>query len=163
LFLCYAYLRWVDNYIDNPAKTFSLKKEFIELQLKLVNSISSEIETELHSNEEVYLYYYILFAIKNKKSALINDLKNIMESLRMDIYRIQTNGVFVEKDLESYIRLSYCSMFNLVHSFVSFDDDTEGNYSNLKGFLWYGGTFRDFYKDFENGYLNISKEDYRRV
>ncbi len=77
--------------------------------------------------------------------------------LSMDVYRLKKNGIFSEKELTCYISLQNKAMFGLVHSFMFPDDSYD--YKNLGELLWYAGTLRDYFKDLEDGYVNISGED----
>ena len=159
LFLCYAYLRWVDNFIDDKTKTFDEKKEFIEYQSSIISLISSGKSVRVNSNEEAYIYYFILFAIQSKKQVLIDELKIMIEAMKMDVCRLRNKGIFSDKELHHYVSLLNKSMFGLVHSFIFFEDNIKGNYKNLGEFLWYAGSLRDFYEDYNDGYINISAED----
>jgi len=157
LYLCYAYLRWVDNFIDDKTKNFNEKKDFIENQFKLFSNLADKKEVKIKSNEESYLYHFISFAVKKDKPILIKEFGSMIEAMKMDVNRLETDGIFSETELACYITLLNKSMFGLVHNFMCDDDDFD--YENLGELLWYAGTLRDFFKDLEDGYVNISRED----
>jgi len=159
LFLCYAYLRWVDNFVDNTEKSFNEKKDFIENQINLIDSICSYKNPDLNSTEETYLYYFLNFSFQNKKESLVEDLRNMISAMRMDVYRLRCEGIFSEKELSCYISLLNKSMFGITDAFLLADKGSNTDYKNLGKLLWYAGILRDFFEDLECGYINISRED----
>lgn len=159
LFLCYAYLRWVDNIIDDKTRDLNERKKFIEDQKKLLLSLSSKRDVKIDSIEEAFLYYFIEYALKHENFYLITELGNMVDALIMDVFRLEKDGIFSEKELASYIAILNKSMFSLVQNFLIPNNSLEINYGTLGQFLWYAGTFRDFFKDLDSGYINISRED----
>lgn len=159
LFLCYAYLRWVDNLIDDKTISIDEKKKFINEQFELVANFSHEKDVNPKTNHEAFLYYFLSYAIKHKKPQVINELKNMLEALRMDVCRLEQNGIFDEGNLARYITFLNKSLFGLVHSFMCPKKNYDAKYENLGEIFWSAGTLRDFRKDLECGYINMSKED----
>jgi hypothetical protein len=146
--------------VDNRTIGVFEKKKFIENQKKLLSNLSSRKPVKIHSEEEIFLYYFIEYALSKNIYSLIKDLHDMIDALRMDVYRLDREGIFSEGELLLYISTLNNSMFNLVHSFLIPDDNSHHNYEDLGQFLWYAGTFRDFFKDLESGYINISQEDF---
>lgn len=158
LFLCYAYLRWVDNIIDDKHTTASDKNKFIREQIDLLNGLANKKEKNLSRNEEAYLHYFISFAIQNDEKFLINMLSNMLTTMKMDAERLENDGMFKDEELEKYISLSTGAMFGLVYSFM-FPKQIFNNKGEIGKMLWYSGTFRDFQKDLDCGLVNVSRED----
>jgi len=159
LFLCYAYLRWVDNLIDNKIISIDEKKKFINKQIELAATFSYEKDAIPKTNQEAFLFYFLLYAIKHKKPQLINELKNMLEAMRMDVCRLEQKGIFDAVNLARYFTFLNKAMFDIVHSFMYPEKNCDGKYENLGEIFWGAGTLRDFKKDLECGYINISKED----
>lgn len=159
LFLCYAYLRWVDDLIDNKTISIDEKKKFINQQIGFTASFTCEKDAIPKTNQEAFLFYFLLYAIEHKKSHIINDLKNMLEAMRMDVYRLEQKGIFDADTLSRYVTLLNKAMFGLVHSFMLQNDNYSGRYEKVGNIFWYSGTLRDFKKDLACGYVNISKED----
>jgi phytoene/squalene synthetase len=159
LFLCYAYLRWVDDVIDNNAVGKDEKKKFIDEQIELLLSISNKKNVILKTNQEAFLYYFISFAIINNKLQLLNELEKMLGAMKMDVQRLENHGIFSMSHLSSYISFQTEAMFELAHLFLLPDDKYDGMYKKLGEFFWYAAALRDFKKDLECGYINISKED----
>jgi len=159
LFLCYAYLRWVDNLIDDKTISVDEKKKFIGNQIELVAILSYEKDAIPKTNQEAFLFYFLLYAIKHKEPQLINELKNMLEAMRMDVCRLEQKGIFDAVNLARYVTLLNKAMFGLVHSFICPKENSDAKYENLGEIFWSAGTLRDFKKDLECGYANISLED----
>jgi phytoene/squalene synthetase len=159
LFLCYAYLRWVDNFVDDKTKSGAEKKRFVENQKTLISDLSNRRAAKPNSEGEVLLYYFIEYALNEKDSNLIEYLNMMIDALCMDVERFDKDGIFSEEELSIYISLLNNSMFNIVHSFLVPKNNSQNSYDGLGLFLWYAGTFRDYYKDLESGLINISRED----
>ena len=159
LFLCYAYLRWVDDLIDDKAVSINEKKKNINAQVELVLSFCKEKKSIPQTIQEAFLFHFTSFAINNSKPQLITELESMLNSMKMDVQRLEHNGIFSKSELFDYISLQTGAMFGLVHSFIFPNDDYTGRYEKLGIFFWYAGTLRDFKKDLDRGYLNISKED----
>ena len=159
LFFCYAYLRWVDDVIDNKAVGKDEKKKFINEQIELTLSISNGKNVIPQTNQEAFLFYLISFAIINNKLQLLNELEKMLSAMKMDVQRLEYDGIFNKYEQSSYISLQTGAMFGFVHSFIQPNDIYSGKYQRLGNFFWYAGALRDFKKDLECGYINISKED----
>jgi phytoene/squalene synthetase len=159
LFLCYAYLREVDNLLDHENINIYEKKKFINGQLQLLTSLNNRIVFSPNSELEAFLFYFLSYSIDNKKSNLIYELKNMLEAMRMDVYRLEQKGIFDADALTRYVTLLNKAMFGLVHSFMLPNDNYSGRYEKIGNIFWYSGTLRDFKKDLNCGYVNISKED----
>src|SRR3989304_5926057 len=94
LFFCYAYLRWVDDVIDNKAVGKDEKKKFINEQIELTLSISNGKNVIPQTNQEAFLFYLISFAIINNKLQLLNELEKMLSAMKMDVQRLEYDGIF---------------------------------------------------------------------
>lgn len=162
LFICYAYLRWVDNFIDDKHVTVAEKNSFIGKQFILLHDLVNGKERNLTRNEEAYLFYFISFALRNDERCLINLLSDMLTTMKMDAERLERNGMFSNEELEKYISLSTGAMFGLVYSFM-FPKQNFNNKGEIGKLLWYAGTFRDFQKDLDCGLVNVSREDFNKL
>src|SRR3970282_2606654 len=61
LFFCYAYLRWVDDVIDNKAVGKDEKKKFINEQIELQLSISNGRNVIPPTKKQRILFFFIFF------------------------------------------------------------------------------------------------------
>lgn len=161
LFLCYGYLRWVDNIIDDKYTTASDKNKFIREQIDLLKDLANKKEKKLSRNEEAYLHYFISFAIQNDEKFLIDMLSDMLTTMKMDVERIEKDGMFNDVELEKYISLSTGAMLGLVYSFM-YPKQSFNSRGEIGKVLWYAGTFRDFQKDLDCGLVNVSREDFNQ-
>ena len=60
LFLCYAYLRWVDNLIDDKLIIVDEKNKFINEQIELAATLPYEKNAIPKTNQEAFLFYFLL-------------------------------------------------------------------------------------------------------
>ncbi len=162
LYLCYAYLRRVDDTIDNPEINLTDKKTFIAKQQEFIFSLSSDLEPKQLSDEEYYLHYFFKYAKKNNQLFLIEEVGKMVEAMNMDVLRLERDGVFSEKELSRHISIQTNSMFNLVHAFLMKGNYSASNYENLGLFLWHAATLRDLLEDYQSGYLNIDLEEIKK-
>lgn len=161
LFLCYAYLRWVDNLIDNKHLTAADKNIFINRQFDLINDLIAGKETTPNHIEEIYLFHFISFATQENEKHLISMLLDMLTTLKMDAQRLEKDGMFNNKELEEYISLSTRAMFGLVFSFM-FPQKQFSSNEEIGKLLWYAGTLRDLQDDLNSGFINISREDFNK-
>lgn len=159
LYLCYSYLRWIDDIVDNSGINIEKKKNFIKKQRELIYNLCNGLESKHLSVEESYLYYFFNYAKKSSQLFLIKEVGNMVEAMKMDLSRLERNGVFSESELSRYISIQTNSMFNLVHTFLARDNHTASIYKNLGLFLWHAATIRDLLIDYQSGYINISLEE----
>ena len=159
LYLCYSYLRWVDDVVDNSEIDVEKKKNFINRQEKLFDNFDNSINLKHLSTEESYLFYFMNYANEIDQKFLIEEVKKMVESMKMDLFRLEGNGVFSESVLANYISIQTNSMFNLVHTFIIKENKNDSIYHNLGTFFWYAATFRDLLEDYNSGFINISREE----
>jgi len=157
VFLSYSYLKWADDFADNPEISKDAKKEFIEYQLNLLEGIIHNSSVQLKNNEEFFLYHFCKCAEKENPKIILY-LKNILKSIKLDIERLWEGGVFYAVDLKRYIELQTKASFNLVYNVLLPDSNLEEN-NYLGRFLWQVRMMKDFQEDQDSGYLNISWEE----
>ncbi len=164
--LCYAYLRWVDDYVDNPENDKHSKVEFVENQLKLIKDFSNEENAnsifqlnELKFNEEFFLYYYIEYAKQLKNDNLIFEIKRVVNSIRIDVERLFCGGILSKDGLNLYIDCASRPCSNIINYFLFPYKKTVNGNKYIGKFLGYITALRDFTEDLEAGYVNIAKED----
>jgi hypothetical protein len=157
VFLGYSYLKWADDFADNPEINKDAKKEFIENQLNLLEGLIHKSSVQLKNNEEFFLYHFCKFAEKENPKIILY-LKNILESIKLDVERLWEDGIFSGNDLKRYIELQTQASFNLVYYVLLPDSNLEEN-NYLGKFLWQVRMMKDFQEDMLAGYLNISSEE----
>jgi phytoene/squalene synthetase len=160
LFLCYAYLRWVDNFVDNKNNTLDEKREFINNQKELLDSILSGTVADIHLIEEHFLYYLIQYALAVGNTSLTDEMLNMIKTFEMDIQRIENNGIFTEQELDWYAKGQANALFGILYSF--FPSTKEPKYDSKSvalASLHHFYLLQDFSEDLELGYINISKEE----
>ena len=164
VFLCFSYLRWVDDFVDNP---FSNKKlEFVENQLNLITVLTKsdslkydDLQDELKSKEEFFLYYCIEYAKSNGNYNLIYEGRRNIEAIRMDAVRLANGGLFSNEELNLYIENLVAPIFNLSYYLFSSTEKIENNNEYLGKFLQYVLMLRDFFEDLDSGYINMTAEE----
>jgi phytoene/squalene synthetase len=158
-YLCFSYLKWVDDFIDNPGRSKDEKLEFIENQLKLITALSNGEERKIETDEEFFLYYIIQYAQEINNSNLILEVKNSVESIAMDAGRLNYNGIFYDIELNKYLDKVVRPVFNLTYYFLHPFVKIPQNNEYIGKFVWKVLILRDFFEDVDSGYINISKED----
>jgi hypothetical protein len=157
--IVFAYLRWVDDTIDNPGIPIKYKIDFISRQKANINDLLSGNLIKIEAVEDNYLYYLIQYSRENESSQLIEELKNMVEAISWDVERLKKDGIFCESDLRLYINTMAKSLYNILNIFVK----PPKSYFNPNLFF---GKFtanaqmlRDLLEDIEAGFINISRED----
>ncbi len=157
--LCYAYLRWVDDFVDDVTHKNLDKIEFINRQKKLLRDFSlSQNETQLNI-EEAFLFYFVRYAITNKKLYLIEAVKIMLESIEMDAQRLQGGGSYSNKEMNLYIDKNSKAFFDIMTGFVMPLNIYTPQNLYIGRFATRLFMLRDFADDFQQGFLNIPKED----
>ena len=164
VFLSFSYLRWVDDFVDNP---FNIGKlEFVENQLKLLSVLTKsnlseyELLKERISNEnEFFLYYCIRYAKLAGNCNPVYEGKRNLEAIKMDAARLQKQGIFTSEELNFYIDKLVGSIFNLSYYLFYPSMKIKEDNSYLGRFLQQVLMLRDFFEDLDSGYINISRED----
>ena len=159
--LCYAYLRWVDDYVDDPKNNIKNKKIFIERQKFLIDSFVKGEKSEFQNTEETFLFHFIRFASENKSDFIRNAIVNMVDSIEMDLIRLQKDGIFSDSDLELYVRKQSKALYDiLIYFFLPkkhhYIKNTQGKYQ-ARVFI-----MRDIVEDIDAGLINISHEDIKK-
>ena len=159
VYLCFGYLRYVDDYVDNGEIDKYKRLAFVENQLNLITALSLNEKAELKTKEEFYLYYCIGYARSLSNDNLISEGRRNIEGMKMDAVRIFNNGIFSNDEWNKYIDKLVGPIINL--SYYLFDPSIRIVPSNkyFGSFLQYVLMARDFFEDYDAGYVNISKED----
>jgi phytoene/squalene synthetase len=160
LFLCYAYLRWVDNFIDDKNNAIVEKRRLIKKQEQLLASILSGNTADIQFVEEHFLYYLIQYALAIGNTSLANELLNMIKTFEMDIQRIENNGIFKQQELDRYAKGQANALFGILFSFFPTQkyDSKPVALASLHHFY----LLRDFIEDLEMGYINISTEELQK-
>lgn len=159
LYFCFNYLKWIDDFVDDPINNKDKKIDFVEDQLKLISALSNGERIKLKSNEEYFLFYCIEYANLIKNYDLISELKNSLESIRMDTERLYNNGVFSREELEEYLYKVVHPVFNLTYYFLLPSAKIQKSGKYIGRFVWKVLILRDFFEDLDSGYINISREE----
>jgi hypothetical protein len=162
VYLCYVYLRWVDDFVDNPETAINKKKEFIEYQKTLIESLYNPINAETTKIEEASLIYFAEYALLSDNKVLLDEVKNMVEALSMDVYRLESSGVFSNSKLNLYIELMSKSLFNILCVFVFPKSEYREEYFLGMKFTTIALMIRDLEEDIDAGFINIGIEDIKR-
>ncbi|MGE5859029.1 MAG: hypothetical protein ACM34J_00650 [Ignavibacteria bacterium] len=159
VYLWFSYLKWVDDFVDNPSNDKNIKLEFIESQLRLFDDLSDGKNIALKTNEESFLYYCIQSALQIGNHGLINEGRESLESIALDAKRLFKNGIFSSDELYHYRDKVVRPIFNMSCKLLMPTAQIRKNEKYIGKFLWSVLIIRDFLEDFNSGYINISKED----
>lgn len=157
--LCYAYLRWVDDYVDNPKIDNTNKLEFISRQKTLCEKFKYRILDDRLSYEECFLFYFVCYTVDNNKLFLHTALSEMLDSIAMDAKRLAANGIYTSKEMQVYIDKNTKAFFTLITSFVEPNNSLVSSNIFVGKFTTKLFMLRDFMEDVKRGYVNISKED----
>ena len=159
--MCYAYLRWVDDVVDDPNNSIPKKKEFIERQKKIIDSFQNNSEFEPLTKEEYFLFYIIEFALQKNLKKLIESVSLMIDTINWDVMRLEKDGVFSRNQLKSYIHNQLKSTHGFISYFIYKEDinyskyeNFEINNANVQMFM-----LRDLKEDIDTGLINICRED----
>lgn len=156
--LCFSYLRWADDIVDNPQITVLDKRIFINRQLKLISDYANNIFIPIEKTEETFLYYFIQYALSIENTIIINSVGLMVEALEMDVRRTEGEGIFSESEMRTYIYKMSKAFFDVTSSFIL----PEGDYPYHNIVLTRASTkilmIRDLVEDIEHGYINITRE-----
>ena len=161
--LCFSYLRWTDNIVDNPALPVNHKKKFIEQQKNLIFLSYKKESFEPSGIEEACLFHFAEYAISNGNLMLLDEVRNMVEAMSMDVKRLEGSGVFSNAELDHYINLMSRSVFNILYNFIAFPgfEYREEFYLGSK-FTTTALMIRDLEEDINAGFINIPAEDIER-
>lgn len=157
--LCYAYLRSVDDFVDDPQKPIPDKIDFISRQKKILKKILlSQNEFRLNT-EESFLYYFVTHAISQNKLFLIDAVETMLESIEMDAQRLTRNGIYTSSEINLYIDKNSKAFFDIMTGFVEPNNLLIRNNIFIGRFATRLFMLRDFADDVQLGFINIAKED----
>jgi hypothetical protein len=157
--LCFYYLKWIDDFVDNPENQQKTKKEFIDKQFRLIEAFKKNEQAGFSGNEELIIYYLIRYAGTINNYSIIDEIKKSLQSIRMDVERLSCKGVFSSNELKLYSQLTVQPVFNLAYYFLIPSEKNPITRKCLGYFIYYVLLQRDFFEDIEMGYINISEEE----
>ena len=156
--LCFSYLRWVDDIVDDPQIAVHEKRNFINRQLKLISEYTNNVFIPIEKTEEAFLFYFIQYGLSTKSNVIINSVQLMVEGLEMDVQRTEGDGIFSESEMNTYINKMSKSFFDVTTSFIL----PEGKYPYQDVIVTTASTkiwmIRDLLQDLESGYVNITRE-----
>jgi phytoene/squalene synthetase len=157
--LVFAYLRWVDDTVDNPKIPVEFKIEFINRQKEIIKELLDENEIEYKTNEEFYISYLIRYSKQYESPQLIEEINNMVEAISWDVERLKKDGIFCDTDLQKYINTMAKSLFNILNIFLLPARSNFNPLLYLGKFTANAQMLRDLLEDFDAGFINISRED----
>jgi len=157
--LSFTYLRWVDDIVDNPGTPVFEKKKFIEYQKNLVSSLYNNDNFESAIIEEACIFYFAEYAKSINNYILLDEVKNMVEALGMDVYRLECSGIFSNAGLDHYIELMSKSLFNILRNFCPPEPKYRKDFYLGAKFTTIALMIRDMEEDIDAGFINIGAED----
>lgn len=157
--LCFAYLRWADDIVDNPNLPVNQKQEFIEHQKNLISLIYRKNSFEPSGIEEACLVYFSQYIISTGNLFLLDEVKNMVEALSMDVDRLADNGVFSDAELDHYIELMSKSFFHILCFFSLPKERYKEEFYLGAKFTTIALMIKDLEEDIDAGFINIPAED----
>ena len=158
LLFFFAYLRWVDDFIDEESNTISEKRNFLKGQLELFESILRGKIFSVTKLEENFLLYYLDYAHSINSNILIEGLRSILETFETDINKLATNGLIAKKEFDNYIATQTKSLFYIIYHFLMNGCDLDINNCPLASF-YHLDLLRDLKEDADMGYINSNIEE----
>lgn len=156
--MCFQYLKWADDYVDDPQNDKQSKLSFIDKQVNLVAELKDGEDSYLQQ-EEYLLYHLINYALAENKPQIINEIKESLESIKMDAVRIQDDGMFNQDEFSLYLRKVVQPVFNLTYYFLKPSAKLSDKDNYIGKFVWQVLIIRDFFEDIDSGYINIPQEE----
>ncbi len=153
----YAYLRWIDDIIDEVAQTDEERTDFIKRQRKLVNSIFEDVTGSDFKPEEMILVNLVRNNIALKKG-LESFIKNVFAIIEFDAQR--KGQPINKKDLDWYIECLGKAVIDGLQYFIGNNHDypTTANRHLASTAAHITHLLRDTMEDIANGFINIPKE-----
>jgi phytoene/squalene synthetase len=154
--LLYSYLRWVDDYVDDKNIEKSKQKKFLSRQLEIIRYLYKGNKTEIKNYFEKKISEVIKYDIKNG-CRLKTVIYKMFEVFDFDVKRKNKIPAFRSLN-ENSIKIGDAYTRALLF-FLSPELPYKENFSLAAYASHQVHLLRDFLKDKENGYLNISKEE----
>lgn len=159
--LSYAYLRWIDDYIDTAKNSLEEKKKFLDRQKFLFDKSLNGETIDYSYTEETFLFYFIQFAVEQKSELIINAVKNMIDTIEMDLLRLEADGMFSESEFDLYIEKQSKALYDIIVYFFLPKQyhhirNTQGRFQ-ARAFI-----MRDLIEDIDAGLINISREDIKK-
>jgi phytoene/squalene synthetase len=158
--LCYAYLRWFDDVVDDQTTDIKKRKEFFVKQRTLLEKLISSKEVKLDFTEEYFLAYFIKFAVDANYQILLVEMENMFDTIGWDLQRFEKDGIFSEKEFDKYVSVLSKSFCSIIYIFLLNHNTFQKyykSYVNL-GALAEVMMIRDLEKDINARIINISRE-----
>ena len=103
--LWFVYLRWVDDIVDNSELPIKEKREFIEHQKNLITSLYQTNNVQPTVIQEACLIHFANYAISSGNIKLLDEVKDMVNALSMDVNRSEGSGLFSNNELDCYVEL----------------------------------------------------------
>ena len=160
--LCFAYLRWVDDFIDDPKTGVSKKEIFIERQKYLFGKYVKKEFVEYNTSEEAFLFYFLKYAAENRFDFIIDAVESMIDSITMDVERLKQDGIFSAKELETYVNKQSKALYDIIIFFFIPNQYNEIKHIHQGRFQAKAFIMRDLIEDIDAGFINISREDIQK-
>lgn len=162
VYLLHSYLRWLDDFVDDPSNHCEEKRKIIKQQYNLIRlaTCSSQFTTEYE--KEYYLFFFIRHLVENNQLYFLQYINNIINSFEMDVARLQAGGIFFQSELEQYLKLLNEATFRLSLAFIPSLTTPEKLNGYIGTFFWYVLSIRDFEEDVKAGFINLSHEEIQK-
>ncbi|HSP89079.1 MAG TPA: squalene/phytoene synthase family protein [Ignavibacteriaceae bacterium] len=157
--LCFSYLRYADDIVDNPDLPVNQKKKFIEHQKNLISLIYKKNFPEPSGIEEACLIHFAEYSLSTNNLLLLDEVKNMIDALDMDVHRLENSGIFSNEELDHYINLMSKSVFNILYSFTLPKSGYREEFFLGSKFTTIALMIRDLEEDIDAGFINIPAED----
>lgn len=155
------YLRWLDDFIDNPLNNIEAKKHLINRQREIIRISNSTSQFNSAFEKEYYLFYLIRYLVENEQVYFLKYLNSAFKSFEMDIARLEGDGIFSQNELKEYSELINEAIFKLSLLFIPTKGKPEEIKDFIGNFFWHVLSIRDFEEDVKSGFINICREDIR--
>jgi phytoene/squalene synthetase len=153
----YAYFRWVDDHIDQPASDRTERLDFITRQQELVTCIrSGQQRSDLTPEER--LVVDLMQGDDEPSSRLQSYITHMMAVMAFDASR--RGSSVTEWELDGYTRHLAVAVTDVLHYFIGHRDapsPSESGYAAAMG-AHITHMLRDTYEDAALGYFNVPRE-----
>jgi phytoene/squalene synthetase len=154
--LLYSYLRWVDDFVDDINIDRAEQKDFLLGQSKIINSLYKKDKPKIKNHLEKAVSEVVTFDIE-KGCSLKSVIKEMFEVFDFDLKR--KNSIPDFKEFNEYSKKIGDAYTRALLFFLAPTLNYREKYSISAYASHQIHLLRDFSRDKENGYFNISKEE----
>ncbi|MHC4638226.1 MAG: squalene/phytoene synthase family protein [Planctomycetota bacterium] len=153
----YAYLRWVDDIIDESHQTDRERNNFIALQRKLVDdTFQGEFNNGLQPEEQIFVD--LVRNNPSSMSGLASFIKNVFAIVEFDARR--RGQLIKEQELDWYIECLGKAVIDGLQYFIGhenvYSDAKNRHFASSAAHITH--LLRDTVDDIKNGFINIPRE-----